>query len=274
MKYFSLLFLCIVLSAAGKSQGKEYLYYFDSDLKMADSAHAVFYGTGGMDGDRLRLMLYDMKDKHLIMIQHFMDSSLQVSDGIFTSYYGGTAKESEGEYTNGQQDGWWQWWDTTGNIIDSTLYDRGQLSFKKTFTYFPKITQVSISDLKNHASSNLLYDEKGNLIPVDTTRVSNPDIIFTKEEIEPAFPGGEEAFKLYLDKKIKDQVSESHYSGKCVIRFIVYSSGEVASVQAISGNNELSSIVVNAIKDGPKWLPGLQNGHYINAYKVITITYP
>ena len=69
MKYIlSLILLC--LTATGYSQAKQYLYYFDKDLNSADKNSAVFYGTGEPDGNLLKVMLYNNKDKHLIMIEH------------------------------------------------------------------------------------------------------------------------------------------------------------------------------------------------------------
>ncbi|HVZ98344.1 MAG TPA: energy transducer TonB [Chitinophagaceae bacterium] len=274
MKYFSLSLICIILSLAGKGQDKRYEYFFDKDLNLVAKEVSVIYGVGEYEGDHLRLMLYNNRFKQVIVIQHFTDSSLQVSDGLFTSFYSSGQKESEGNYTNNEKDGWWQRWDTSGNIMDSSLYEAGQLSLEKTFTYFPKLTQLSVSDLKNHRSSHEFYDKAGHLMPADTTDKNDEDKVFIKEEIEPAFPGGERALRLYLNKKIKDQLSESDYNGKCIVRFIVRMSGEVTEVQAISGKSDLASIVVSAIKNGPKWLPGQQNGRYVNAYKIITVTYP
>ena len=100
--------LLLIISSACFSQSKEFLYYFDKDLNMADEAHAVFYGTGAYENGLLKLMLYNNKDRHLIMIEHFTDSTLQLSEGLFASYYSNRNKESEGNYTKGKQDGWWE----------------------------------------------------------------------------------------------------------------------------------------------------------------------
>ena len=97
--------MLLTISPACFSQSKEFLYYFDKDLNMADEAHAVFYGTGAYENGLLKLMLYNNKDRHLIMIEHFGDSTLQLSEGLFSSYYSNRNKESEGNYTKGKLDG-------------------------------------------------------------------------------------------------------------------------------------------------------------------------
>ena len=78
--------LLLIISSACFSQSKEFLYYFDKDLNMSDEAHAVFYGTGAYENGLLKLMLYNNKDRHLIMIEHFADSTLRVTDGLFSSF--------------------------------------------------------------------------------------------------------------------------------------------------------------------------------------------
>ena len=30
--------------------------------------------------------------------------------------------------------------------------------------------------------------------------------------------------------------------------------------------SKLADVAVNAIKQGPKWIPGMQNGHVVNSY--------
>jgi hypothetical protein len=34
----------------------------------------------------------------------------------------------------------------------------------------------------------------------------------------------------------------------------------------------LAEIATNAIRKGPNWIPAMQNGHYVNAYRIQPVT--
>ncbi len=89
--------LLLLLSAIPcYSQNSQYMYYFDKDLNTVDKSKAVFYGTGEREDTLVKLMLYNSRDKHLILIERFTDSSLLVSNGLSASFYFNQVKESEG----------------------------------------------------------------------------------------------------------------------------------------------------------------------------------
>ena len=73
-----------------------------------------------------------------------------------------------------------------------------------------------------------------------------------------------------------DSFTEKDY-GTCVLKFIVNTDGTVSNVEAttMKGTN-LAKISVNAIKNGPKWIPASQNGHTVAAYRLqpVTLTNP
>ena len=103
----------------------------------------------------------------------------------------------------------------------------------------------------------------------------DPDKIFTKVEIEASFPGGLQAWSRYVSRAITshiDEFSESDY-GTCVVRFIVDKTGTVSDVQATTmKGTKLAEVAVNAIRNGPKWVPAQQNGRYVNAYRLQPVT--
>jgi N-acetylmuramoyl-L-alanine amidase len=97
------------------------------------------------------------------------------------------------------------------------------------------------------------------------------DKIFTKVEIEPSFPGGQEAWIRYIQKVIGNNVDmliKENSNGTCVVQFIVDTDGSVIDVKAITmANTKLAEVAINAIKKGPAWNPALQNGHIVTSYK-------
>jgi protein TonB len=118
-------------------------------------------------------------------------------------------------------------------------------------------------------------DLKGSNVIAPPEKKEDPDKIFTKVEIEASFPGGLQAWARYVSRAIQshlDEFSESDY-GTCVVRFIVDKSGKVSDVQATTmKGSKLAEISVNAIRNGPNWVPAQQNGRYVNAYRLQPVT--
>ncbi|MFZ1530092.1 MAG: N-acetylmuramoyl-L-alanine amidase [Ferruginibacter sp.] len=105
-----------------------------------------------------------------------------------------------------------------------------------------------------------------------------PDKVFVKLEMEPEFPGGKNAWAVFLQKNLNAAmpVEEGWKAGvyKVIIRFIVRSTGEVTDVQAENyAGTKTANMCIELIKNGPKWVPGKQNGKLVNAYKKQPITF-
>lgn len=119
-------------------------------------------------------------------------------------------------------------------------------------------------------------DLKGTaVVAAPVEKKEDPDKVFTKVEIEAQFPGGLQAWSRYVSRAITarvDEFSESDY-GTCVVRFIVDKTGKVSDVQATTmKGSKLAEVAVNAIRNGPKWIPAQQNGRQVNAYRLQPVT--
>jgi protein TonB len=119
-------------------------------------------------------------------------------------------------------------------------------------------------------------DLKGsNVVAAPVEKKEDPDKVFTKVEIEASFPGGAQAWQRYVSQAITrhiDEFGESDY-GTCVVRFIVDKTGAVSQVEATTmKGSKLAEVAVNAIRNGPKWVPAQQNGRYVNAYRLQPVT--
>ncbi len=104
------------------------------------------------------------------------------------------------------------------------------------------------------------------------------DKVFVKLETEPTFPGGKNAWAAYLQKNLDAAmpVQEGWKAGvyKVIIKFIVRSNGEVTDVQAENyAGTKTANMCIELIKNGPKWIPGKQNGKLVHAYKKQPITF-
>ena len=100
---------------------------------------------------------------------------------------------------------------------------------------------------------------------------------FVPVEVEATYPGGLEAWKLFLNRNLHapEEAIDKGVSGTVVVQFIVDKDGSVSDVQAISGPEVggLREEAVRVIKKSGKWTPALQNGRYVKAYRRQPITF-
>lgn len=120
-------------------------------------------------------------------------------------------------------------------------------------------------------------EDKGTQI-VEAPKSNDEDKIFTKVENEAAFPGGEAAWRRYLEKNLNastpvdNGAPEGTY--QVIVRFIVSKDGSISDVTAESKHGYgMEDEAVKIIKRGPKWTPALQNGRNVNAYRRQPITF-
>lgn len=105
----------------------------------------------------------------------------------------------------------------------------------------------------------------------DSTNIASLE----KVEIEASFPGGQEAWVKYISNAIKDNISKLKRSdyGTCIVKFIVDTKGRVSEVEATTmKKSRLAKIAVDAISNGPRWVPAQQNGKFLNAYRLQPVT--
>jgi protein TonB len=99
----------------------------------------------------------------------------------------------------------------------------------------------------------------------------NDGVIFTKVEIDASFPGGQAAWLHYLGHNLRtpDEAISNGISGKVVVQFIVDKEGKVSDVVAVSGPEQggLREEAVRVIKKSGKWIPAIQNGRLVKAYR-------
>jgi protein TonB len=96
----------------------------------------------------------------------------------------------------------------------------------------------------------------------------NDNAIKDVVDVQARFVGNWGAYvKKEIEKNI-DELTEAGESGTCVVRFIVSKDGTVSDVEAMTmRGSKLAEIAVNAIRKGGKWIPAMQNGREVNAYR-------
>lgn len=102
------------------------------------------------------------------------------------------------------------------------------------------------------------------------------DKIFTKVENPAEFPGGQDAWRRYLERSLQypDAAQENGVQGVVRVQFIVDKGGNISEVQALNNPGEgLAEEAVRIIKKGPKWKPAEQNGRKVIYRHIQSITF-
>jgi TonB family protein len=120
-------------------------------------------------------------------------------------------------------------------------------------------------------------------IPFEATNVdesapldANTDEVFKVVEVDPEFPGGEEALYKYLAENIKYPVmaKNNKVEGRVYITFVIEKDGTVSDAKVLrSVNEELDAEALRVINAMPKWKPGTQRGVPVRVQYNIPITF-
>jgi protein TonB len=95
------------------------------------------------------------------------------------------------------------------------------------------------------------------------------DKTYTKMERESYFPGGERAWRIYLQENLEypAKAKRKNIQGIVVVQFIVNTDGTISDISAISGPEELQPAAIKVIKKSPNWVPAFQSGKNVKSYK-------
>jgi protein TonB len=106
----------------------------------------------------------------------------------------------------------------------------------------------------------------------------DPNKVFEKVEIEASFKGGEQAWRKYLERTLNantpvdNNAPEGTYT--VWVQFIVSTDGSISDVKALSSHGYgMEEEAVKVIKKGPAWVPAVQNGRQVKAYRKQPITF-
>src|SRR5258705_842022 len=105
------------------------------------------------------------------------------------------------------------------------------------------------------------------------------DKVFEKVEVEASFKGGEREWRKYLERNldpnvpVKNGCKPGEYT--VVIQFIfAKNDGSVSDVRALTNHGFcMEEKAMRIIKKGPDWVPAIQNGRNVNAYRKQRFTF-
>ena len=95
-------------------------------------------------------------------------------------------------------------------------------------------------------------------------------------EQEPQFPGGQTALLKYIADHIKypTAAQENGIQGRVTVQFVVTKNGSVGQVRVVRGKDpDLDKEAVRVVKSLPKFTPGKMNGHPVNVWYTVPITF-
>ena len=275
-----------------KAQSKRYIYFLDADLNSTEKSKAVILGKGSKEDGLFKLECYAISDNHLFLILHFKDSTLRDIDGPSVNYHPNGRIEKEGSYINNNKEGGWLEWDSLGRKVDSSIYLHDKSIVKATFSYNKndKLSYYTLKDSLQDTYQTISYDslsaisnevffkgQKG-IMKKYTKEGIDTDSLFTREEKEASFPGGDMGWSRYLKNNLNANTPINNRapagSYNVIVRFIVKNDGTIDNVLAETRfGYGMENEVIRIIKNGPKWIPASQYGRKVNAYRRQPVTF-
>lgn len=106
-----------------------------------------------------------------------------------------------------------------------------------------------------------------------TIKVEKPQIIKL-----PQFPGGDIALGNYISKTViyPQRAKENGYSGTCVVRFTVETTGELTEVIILRGVNgcpECDIEVLRVVGIMPKWIPAEDANGPVRSFYILPVKF-
>jgi TonB family protein len=280
MKYlFLLIFSALSLNAF--SQEKIYL---DSAWKKVDSPEkAVYYRIleyNKKDNNKGKIIDYYISGK-IQSEADYSDFSKKIKHGKFIMYYENGNIEKKMEYVNGKKNGKYVAYWENGTLQEETDYIHGDIDGKdKSYFENGNIKQSTSYTKYNRNGEHLVYRKTGQLKRIDNyengkfTRgkcfdLAGNDTTYFDYEIAADFPGGRSEMMKFLASEMKYPVNafKNKIEGKVYLRFIVDTDGSVRDVKITRGiNQELDAEAIRAVRNMPKWSPGMIDGVGVKSY--------
>jgi periplasmic protein TonB len=102
--------------------------------------------------------------------------------------------------------------------------------------------------------------------------------IFTKVEVEAGFPGGDRAWRNYLEKNLNTEVPGENGAPEgnltVIVKFVVSKDGSLSDISCETDPGYgICQEAIRVIKRTKNWTPAIQNGRNVNAYRRQPITF-
>jgi len=176
-------------------------------------------------------------------------------------------------------------------VIDGKPRPDLNFSTIETVISVDKIESINVLKDKNTTAK---YGDmaKHGVIEINTKKITGREItltekkyeddddnkVFQKVEIEASFPRGVNGWREFLQKNIKSTVAvengakEGTYT--VITQFIVHKDGSVSDLKALTSHGHgMEDEALRVMKQSPNWIPAMQNGHKVSAYRKQPVTF-
>jgi N-acetylmuramoyl-L-alanine amidase len=182
--------------------------------------------------------------------------------------------------------------DKNGNLITPLYIIDGEEKNEQAMNAIPPENIEKIEVLNNEKVKATYGEKAKNGVVFIITKKNNysapegksqvailkTDKIFSQVENQPKFPGGDSAWKNYLQKHLDPTipVTEGWKAGqyKVMVSFVVNKDGSLTDITTENYKDSKTALAcIDLIKKGPRWMPAIQNNHTVIAYKKQPITF-
>ncbi len=148
-------------------------------------------------------------------------------------------------------------------------------NMRNAFYYFEKnreIPPVIVNEKGEYVTDDIQLppeDSKADLAPLEQ-KITHPDQPIPEDQLAksvdrlPLYPGGNEAFKIFIDKLSADMVNEldpGQSKAFILMEYIIDENGKTIYANAISGGNERMNLKIEkAFTDMALWAPASRQG--------------
>lgn len=146
----------------------------------------------------------------------------------------------------------------------------------KAYKKLPVTFKIGKGD--NNTNTTNIVGYPNEVVVTIPSGVKKSDKIFTQVEVPPSFPGGDTAWRRYLEKNANGSVptDSGAPAGRytVMLQFLVREDGSITDIRPQTNHGYgMEKEVIRLISKGPKWVPGKQNGHIVNAYVKQPVTF-
>lgn len=109
----------------------------------------------------------------------------------------------------------------------------------------------------------------------NASKISPPCYKSSQSLVPPHFPGGEDAFRIYLDKNLNwPKTDTTNFRGVVLISFFVEKDGQLTNFKVEkSMGAKFDKEALRVLTSSPKWVPAKRDGKFIRSKYSVPLQY-
>jgi antitoxin component YwqK of YwqJK toxin-antitoxin module len=285
---------------------------FDYNFKPTEKFPRYYVFTEPKNGKWYRQAYY-IPEKTLAMMGWYQDEACKIADSTISWYHPNKNLKSTGVCRNGKKEGIWRefhengmerdsgffnnghrqgislGWDDQGYLVDSSYFDgNGNGTLVRWYANGPVYSAGRVINDTSKIKRWVYHHKNGQTLAIedyDNGKRINCSC-FTEtgqkldacEEEEAYFPGKEKGWISFLTKNldamvpIRNNVGAGYYTA--LVKFIVNTDGSISDITPVTSLGfGMEQEVVRIMKKSPRWIPAVQFGRKVKAYRIQPVTF-